>query len=42
MKDELTRVYLFPERKEMLVLETNRVVLAGTYDPDVEAPSEFF
>ena len=41
-KDELTRVYLFPERKEMFVLETNRVVLAGTYDPDVEAPSEFF
>jgi len=42
LKDELTRVYLFPERKEMLVLETNRVVFAGTYDPDVEAPSEFF
>lgn len=41
-KDELTRVYLFPEKKEMLVLETNRVVFAGTYDPDVEAPSEFF
>lgn len=41
-KDDLTRVYLFPERKEMFVLETNRVVSAGTYDPDVEAPSEFF
>ncbi len=41
-KDDLTRVYLFPQRKEMFVLETNRVVFAGTYDPDVEAPSDFF
>ena len=41
-KDDLTRTYLFPQFEEMFVLETNRVVFAGTYDPDVEAPSDFF